>query len=94
MKLQASWNEDDKKLSLELLAAGTRKDRDGSVELDGYHIFNLNYQWDYAKQASGRIRVENLFDQEYVLSSSFSGDYNTIGRSMFIDFIYYFDNQD
>lgn len=94
VKLQASWNEDDKKLSLELLAAGTRKDRDGSVELDGYHIFNLNYQWDYAKQASGRIRVENLFDQEYVLSSSFSGDYNTIGRSMFIDFIYYFDNQD
>ncbi|MDZ7663648.1 TonB-dependent receptor domain-containing protein [Thiohalophilus sp.] len=93
MKLQALWSEDDKKLTMELLGAGTRKDRDGSVELDGYHIFNLNYQWDYAKQATGRIRFENLFDEEYVLSSSYGGDYNTIGRSMFIDFIYYFDNR-
>ncbi|MDZ7803018.1 TonB-dependent receptor domain-containing protein [Thiohalophilus sp.] len=93
IKLQALWNKNDKKLTMELLGAGARNDRDGSVELDGYHVFNLNYQWDYAKQATGRIRFENLFDEEYVLSSSFSGDYNTIGRSMFIDFIYYFDNR-
>ncbi|MDR9436686.1 MAG: TonB-dependent receptor [Thiohalophilus sp.] len=91
MKLSALWNKADKRLKIELLGATTRKDRGGEVELDGYHIFNLNYQWDYSEQATGRIRVENLFDKEYILATTSSGDYSTIGRSMFIDFIYYFD---
>jgi vitamin B12 transporter len=72
----------------EWLVASERNDRTGSVRLDGYGIVNLAYRRPLADQLELQARVENLFDKDYVLASSYSGDYNSLGRSLFLGLRY------
>lgn len=75
-------------LQAEWIVASTRNDRNNTAHLDGYGIVNLAYRQPLGKDLDLQARVENLFDQEYVLASSFSGDYNTLGRSLFLTLRY------
>lgn len=75
-------------LKAEWIAASARNDLNNSVRLDGYGIVNLAYRQPLGKDFDLQARVENLFDKDYVLASSFSGDYNTFGRSLFLTLRY------
>jgi len=72
----------------ELVTASKRLDRNGSAELRGYGVMNVNYQYNIKKNMAATARIENLFDKEYVLATSFSGDWNTLDRSVFISLQY------
>ena len=72
----------------EWIAASARNDLNNTTRLGGYGIVNLAYRHSLGKDADVQVRVENLFDKEYVLASSFSGDYNTFGRSLFLTLRY------
>jgi vitamin B12 transporter len=68
----------------EWIAASARNDLNDTTRLGGYGIVNLAYRQALGKDIDLQARVENLFDKDYVLASSFSGDYNTFGRSLFL----------
>lgn len=72
----------------EWIAASARNDLNNTTRLGGYGIVNLAYRHSLGKDADLLARVENLFDKSYVLASSFSGDYNTFGRSLFLTLRY------
>jgi vitamin B12 transporter len=72
----------------EWTAASARNDRNVTTRLGGYGIVNLAYRRPLGKDTDIQARVENLFDKDYVLASSFSGDYNTFGRSIFLTLRY------
>lgn len=72
----------------EWIAASARNDLNNTTRLGGYGIVNLAYRHNLGKDADLLARVENLFDKAYVLASSFSGDYNTFGRSLFLTLRY------
>lgn len=72
----------------EWIAASARNDLNNTTRLGGYGIVNLAYRHSLGKDADLLVRVENLFDKAYVLASSFSGDYNTFGRSLFLTLRY------
>jgi vitamin B12 transporter len=72
----------------EWTAASARNDRNATTRLGGYGIVNLAYRRPLGKDTDIQARVENLFDKDYVLASSFSGDYNTFGRSIFLTLRY------
>jgi vitamin B12 transporter len=72
----------------ELIAAAPRNDLNNTVRLAGYGIVNLAYRQPLGKGLDLQARLENLFDRDYVLASSFSGDYNTLGRSLFLTLRY------
>jgi len=72
----------------EWIAASARNDLNNTVRLGGYGIVNLAYRQPLSKDFDLQARVENLFDKDYVLASSFSGDYNTFGRSLFLTLRY------
>ena len=68
----------------EWLAASERNDRDGRVRLDGYGLLNLAYQRPLERSWTLEARIENLLDRDYLLASSFSGDYNALGRTLYL----------
>lgn len=72
----------------EWLLAGARNDRNGSTRLDGYGIVNLTWRQPLPGDLELQARLENLFDRDYVLASSYSGDYNSLGRSLFVTLQY------
>lgn len=72
----------------EWIAASARNDLNDTTRLGGYGIVNLAYRQALGKDIDLQARVENLFDKDYVLASSFSGDYNTFGRSLFLTLRY------
>ena len=72
----------------EWVTASARNDRNDTVRLGGYGIVNLACRRPLSKDLDLQARVENLFDKDYVLASSFSGDYNTLGRSLFLTLRY------
>jgi vitamin B12 transporter len=71
-------------LTLEWLAVSDRVDRGGSVTLPGYGLINVAWRHRLQPALTADLRIENLFDQDYTLASSFSGDYNTLGRSAYL----------
>ncbi len=75
-------------LQAEWIAASARNDLNGAVRLGGYGIVNMAYLHPLGKDLDLQARVENLFDKDYVLASSYSGDYNTFGRSFFLTLRY------
>ena len=75
-------------LLAEIVAASSRNDRSGTTELGGYGIVNIVYRHAFSRELEMQARVENVFDKDYVLASSFSGDYNTLGRSLFMTLRY------
>lgn len=72
----------------EWILASARNDLGGSVRLAGYGLVNLAYRRPLSDAVELLVRLENLFDKDYVLASSFSGDYNTLGRSLFLTLRY------
>jgi len=72
----------------EWIAASARNDLNNTVRLGGYGIVNLAYRQPLGRDFDLQARVENVFDKDYVLASSFSGDYNTFGRSLFLTLRY------
>lgn len=75
-------------LNAEWIAASARNDLNNTTRLGGYGLVNLAYRQPLGKDTELRLRVENLFDKDYTLASSFSGDYNTFGRSLFLSLHY------
>lgn len=72
----------------EVIAASARNDRNGTVRLAGYGLLNLAYRRPLGRDLEFSARLENALDQEYVLASSFAGDYNTLGRSLYLSLRY------
>lgn len=69
---------------------GKRLDREGQVELAGYGVVNVAYNYHFDKNTSLGLKANNLFDQDYVLASSFSGDYAISGQTGYIDLTFKF----
>ena len=69
---------------MEILAASERSDRNGAARLGGYALVNLRLSQRLAGSVDLLFRVENLFDKAYTLASSFSGDYSTLGRTLYL----------
>lgn len=69
---------------------GERLDREGAVTLPGYGLINASYRHRLGTGFELGVRLKNLFDQEYLLATSFSGDYATEGRSGYLDLSYRF----
>lgn len=68
----------------EWLAVSERNDREGRTQLDGYGLLNLAYRHPLSDGWTLEGRVENLLDRDYILASSFSGDYSTLGRTLYL----------
>ncbi len=69
---------------MEILAVSERRDRNGAARLGGYALVNLRLYQRLADGIDLQFRVENLFDKRYTLASSFSGDYSTLGRTLYL----------
>jgi vitamin B12 transporter len=63
--------------------SGAREDNDintySRITLDSYYLFNLTAQYKFNKQLLAALKVDNVFDQSYMLTHG----YNTQGRSLF-----------
>lgn len=70
-------------LGIDVLAAGDREDF-GGVTLESYVLTNLSAKYTFAPGWSAQARVENLFDEDYVLADG----YNTQDRSLFVTLRY------
>ncbi|MDH5445933.1 MAG: TonB-dependent receptor [Gammaproteobacteria bacterium] len=66
----------------------SRNDRNASVQLAKYEIVNLAYHYRFSDNLDLQAKIGNLTDREYVLASSFSGDYNTYGRTYMLSIRY------
>ncbi len=75
-------------LQAEWTGASMRLDRTGTTQLRGYGLLNLTWSRALNRDTRLQARVENVFDRDYVLASSFSGDYNTLGRTLFVSLRY------
>ncbi len=75
-------------LKTEWIAASERNDNGATTKLAGYGIINLAYKHQITPELSIGGRVENLFDKDYVLASGYSGDYQTLGRTLSITLNY------
>lgn len=80
---QQSWR-------LEWQLVGDRLDRDGTQTLGGYSLVNARYRQRLGSGLELGVRLKNLFDQHYLLATSYSGDYATEGRSGYLDLSYRF----
>jgi vitamin B12 transporter len=69
-------------LGVDVLAAGERKDFGfpEPVDLDAYVLANLTAGWRITDALSLRVRIENLFDEDYELADG----YNTAGLGAFV----------
>lgn len=75
-------------LGIEGLAFSDRLDNNGATELDAYQLVNLQYRYRLGKDFMLGARVENLLDEDYVLAKSFSGEFNTLDRSIYVSLSY------
>lgn len=75
-------------IGIEALARSERNDRNATARLAGYGLVNLTYQYRPAPRWQVEARVENLFDKDYVLASSFAGEWNTLDRTLFVSLRY------
>lgn len=74
-------------LQNEIIAHSRAKDGGGRVENSGYALVNVTYSYKLEKDAKLNLRIDNLLDKEYIItSSSFSGDYNAPDRSLFLSY--------
>lgn len=69
---------------------GERTDRSGSATLPGYNIINASYLRRLEHGFELGVRLNNLFDHNYVLATSYSGNYSSEGRSGYLDLKYRF----
>ncbi|WP_201344688.1 TonB-dependent receptor domain-containing protein [Thiohalobacter sp. COW1] len=75
-------------IGIEALARSERNDQNATTRLAGYGLVNLTYRYRPAPRWQVEARVENLFDKDYVLASSFAGDWNTLDRTLFVSVRY------
>lgn len=57
---------------------------DGSNTLNAYSVINLSAQWDFAPHLGLNARVDNLFNEDYMLAHG----YNTLGRVFYVGLNY------
>ena len=75
---------------IEVLYNGAHLDAGGTIKRGGYTLTNLVYGYEYSKALKIQARAENIFDKDYVItSSSFAGDYATLGRTAYLTLNYY-----
>lgn len=79
---------DDWRMEWQLV--GERLDREGAETLPGYGLVNASYRRRLDHGLELGLRLKNLFDQHYLLATSYSGDYATEGRSGYLDLSYRF----
>jgi vitamin B12 transporter len=76
------------KLGGEWQYSGEREDLDintyNRTTLDSYSLVNLTSQYRLDKQLDISLRVDNLFNQDYMLAHG----YNTLGRTLFVNMSY------
>ncbi|MBI3560288.1 MAG: TonB-dependent receptor [Gammaproteobacteria bacterium] len=84
LKLQATYQQDTWRWHNEAIYASQRLDNQGASRLEPYTLFNTTAMYQLSKQSSLNARVENVFNAQYVLATSFSGDYVTYGRTLYI----------
>lgn len=72
----------------ELIAVSKRNDNQGTTEIPGYALVNLMFARELQRDLTLQLRADNLFDHHYTLVRSYSGDYNTYGRSLFVTLRY------
>lgn len=75
-------------IGIEALARSARNDQNATTRLAGYGLVNLTYRYRLAPRWQVEARVENLLDKDYVLASSFAGDWNTLDRTLFVSVRY------
>ncbi len=73
-------------LGLNVLATGDRKDFGfpQPVTLDGYVLADLTAQWQVTRALALAGRIENLFNEQYELAST----YNTPDRGVYVTLRY------
>ncbi|MFA5371312.1 MAG: TonB-dependent receptor [Sideroxydans sp.] len=69
---------DDGRVGFEWRSSGVRSD--GFNSLAAYDVINLSAQWRFAPYLELTARVDNLFDQSYMLAYG----YNTLGRTIWV----------
>lgn len=70
------------RVGFEWRSSGERKD--GTNTLVAYDVINLTAQWKLTPNLGLNARVDNLFDQDYMLVHQ----YNTLGRTVFVGLNY------
>jgi len=70
------------RVGLELHSSSTRPD--GSNMLSAYSVINLSAQWQVAPHLGLNARMDNLFNEDYMLSHG----YNTLGRVFYVGLNY------
>jgi vitamin B12 transporter len=69
---------------------GERQDLDGGATLAGYGVVDLSYKRQLDRGMELGLRLNNLFDQDYTLATTYSGDYAIPGRAYYLDLGYRF----
>jgi len=83
--LSAGFKRSGYRVGAEVVAVGERPDSSFSdVINDAYVLVNLNAQKQLSRRWLARARIENLFNEDYVLASGF----NTQGRAAYIQVVY------
>ena len=77
------------RVGLDMLTTSSR-DNSGfdTKTLDGYTLANLTGTYNVSKDLKLNAKVENLFDKEYAIASSGSGDYRVQDRAVFFELRY------
>ena len=64
-------------------------DTANTQRLSGFGLLDLRAGWQFAKNWTGRVVVENVLDKEYTTAQNFSGwDYLNAGRSVMVSVSY------
>ena len=88
LTLQATQRLHKGNIRYEALAVSRRNDANGSIQLGGYTLLNMGYEYPINREYTVRLRVENLLDKAYTTATSFSGAYNSPGRTIYLTFAY------
>lgn len=88
LSLQATQSLNKGNMRYEALAVSRRNDANGSIQLGGYTLLNVGYEYPISREYTLRLRIENLLDKSYTTATSFSGDYSNPGRTIYVTFSY------
>ena len=81
---------DDLSFGATATAVGDRyNDAANEDRLSGFGLLNLRAGWEFARNWSARVTVDNVFDKDYAVSRFFDGTpYNQAGRTAFLSVRY------
>jgi len=72
-----------------LMQSKRYQNADNTRSTSGYGVLDLSMDYAFTDQFKLSVKLNNIFDKDYALNQTFSGDnYNTLGRNFFASLVY------